>query len=82
MVLLTLPLRGLLWIFEEIVTRAENTRHDEDGLRAELLQLYQAMESGTLSEAEFTEREEELAHRLAEAEEWHREHDEGRESSP
>ena len=80
MVLLTLPLRGLFWIFEEIATRAENARHDEDGLRAELLQLYQAMESGTLSEAEFTEREEVLAHRLAEAEEWHRENDGSRES--
>jgi Gas vesicle protein G len=80
MVLLTLPLRGLFWIFEEIVARAENARHDEDGLRAELLQLYQAMESGTLSEAEFTEREEVLAHRLAEAEEWHRENDASPES--
>ena len=75
MVLLTLPLRGLFWIFEEIVTRAESARHDEDGLRAELVQLYQAMDSGTLSEAEFTEQEEVLAHRLAEAEEWHREND-------
>jgi hypothetical protein len=82
MVLLTLPLRGLFWIFQEIVARAENARHDEDGLRAELLQLYQAMESGTLSEAEFTEQEEVLAHRLAEAEEWHRENDASRESSP
>jgi Gas vesicle protein G len=79
--LLTLPLRGLFWIFAEIVTRAENARHDEDGLRAELLQLYQAMESGTLSEAEFTEQEEVLAHRLAEAEEWHRENDASRDSS-
>jgi hypothetical protein len=75
MVLLTLPLRGLFWLFDEIATRAENARHDEDALRVELMQLYRAVESGALSEAEFAEREDVLARRLAEAEEWHREND-------
>ena len=75
MVVLNLPFRGLLWIFSEIVTRAEQARYDEEALRTELLLLYQAAESGEVGEAEFREREEALAHRLAEAEEWHRAND-------
>ncbi len=69
---LTLPLRGLFWIFEEIAARAERAYYDEDALRAELMRLYRGLESGAVSESEFARREEQLARRLAEAEDRHR----------
>lgn len=68
---LTLPLRGLLWIAQEVATRAENALYDEEGLRAELMRLYRELEAGRISEEEFSAREESLAQRLAEAEDHH-----------
>jgi predicted Zn-dependent peptidase len=63
--LLTLPFRALLWIAQELAAQAERAPHDADALRAELVRLYEGLESGALSEEEFARREEDLAGRLA-----------------
>jgi hypothetical protein len=65
--MLTLPLRGLVWIFEEVHRQAEQALYDEDALRDELTRLYQDLERGTVSEEEFAHQEAALAERLEEA---------------
>jgi hypothetical protein len=62
-------LRGLIWIFEIVVDRAEQLLHDEDAVKAELAALYDELEKGTVDEAEFARREAELVLRLGEIEE-------------
>jgi hypothetical protein len=70
--LLTLPFRGLLWVLEEVTAQAERALYDEDGIRHALAELYRELEAGLISEAVFNERENELADRLAAAEEYAR----------
>jgi cytochrome c-type biogenesis protein CcmH/NrfG len=69
---LSLPFRGLIWVFDEIATQAEHALHDEDSLRHSLAELYRELEAGTLDEETFTAREAELAQRLVEAERYWR----------
>jgi hypothetical protein len=66
--LLTLPLapvRGVVWVAEELMEEAERQLYDEDRIRAELMQLEFAAEEGELSDAEVQAREDELLERLA-----------------
>lgn len=66
--LLTLPLapvRGVVWVAEQVVEEADRQLYDENQIRAELLQLELDVEDGKLAEQEQIEREEELLERLA-----------------
>ncbi len=66
--LLTLPLapvRGVVWVAEQVVEEADRQMYDENQIRAELLQLELDVEDGKLAEQEQIEREEELLERLA-----------------
>lgn len=59
------PLRGLLWIFEEIRDAAEQElREEANAITLQLQQLYGMLESNAISEAEFDRREGELLDRL------------------
>ncbi len=62
--LVTAPLRGLLWVFEEIADRAEKELYDEDAVKAELMEIYRTLEAGSLTEDDFNRREAELVERL------------------
>jgi hypothetical protein len=65
--LLTLPLapvRGTVWLAERIQEQAELEMNDEDALRAQLLEIEVARESGEYDEAELEAAEDELLARL------------------
>lgn len=66
--LLTLPLapvRGVVWVADQLVAEAERELYDEDRIRAELMQLEFEAEEGTISDAELASREDALLERLA-----------------
>jgi hypothetical protein len=66
--LLTLPLapvRGVVWVTDQLVQEAERQLYDEDHIRRELLQLEFDYDEGRLSADERREREEELMERMA-----------------
>lgn len=66
--LLTLPLapvRGVVWVAEQIVEETERELYDEDRIRAELVTLEFEAEEGKCSEAEVRAREDALLERLA-----------------
>lgn len=68
--LLTLPLapvRGVVWIAEQVADEAERQMYDEDRIRSELLQLELEYDDGLIDEEERTMRENELLDRLAQA---------------
>jgi hypothetical protein len=69
---LIFPLRGLLWLAEEVASRVDRVLYDEEGLRAELLRLNAALDAGAIREDEFACREEALVQRLAQARAHHR----------
>jgi hypothetical protein len=59
------PVKSLLSLFREIYNAAVQEMAEEaDSIRAELGQLYQSLEAGTLDEAAFDAREQELLDRL------------------
>ena len=59
------PAKGLMWIFREIHHAAEQEReHEAEQITAELSDLYQALETGALSEVDFDMREKLLLDRL------------------
>ena len=65
--LLTLPLapvRGTMWIAERLEEQARNELYDESAIRAGLVALEEARESGELDEDEIDEAENELLERL------------------
>jgi hypothetical protein len=65
--LLTLPLapvRGTVWLAERIHEQAEEELHDESAIRAGLLELEAARETGELDEEEISAAEDELIERL------------------
>lgn len=66
--LLTLPLapvRGVVWVAEQVAQEADRQLYDEGRIRSELLQLELDAEEGRLSEEEIRSREDELFERLA-----------------
>jgi gas vesicle protein GvpG len=66
--LLTLPLapvRGVVWVADQMTQEAERQLYDESSIRAELLQLELDAEEGVLSDEEIRSREDELLERLA-----------------
>jgi hypothetical protein len=63
------PARSLFFIFQELHKAAlEELNREAEELRADLSQLYLQLEAGTLTEAEFDEREADLLDRLDELE--------------
>lgn len=63
--ILTFPVRGLVWVFEEIKEAAEQElSHEADAITLELQQLYALFEGGKITEAEFDQREGQLLDRL------------------
>jgi hypothetical protein len=60
------PFRGLLWVFEQVKDQAEKEMYDEDGVKAELTELYQQLESGAITEEVFASRESGLVLRFDE----------------
>jgi len=71
--LFSMPLRGLLRVFEEIAERAEQELYNEDAVKAELMELYKRLEAGSISEEDFNQQEAALVERLEEIEEHKRE---------
>lgn len=65
--LLTAPVKGLLWIFEEIHKAADaDQRARRDEIMAELSALYIALEQGKLTDEAFEAREQSLLDELDE----------------
>ena len=65
--LLTLPLaplRGTVWLAERIQEQAEEELYDESAIRAGLLELEQARETGDFDEQELSAAEDALIERL------------------
>jgi hypothetical protein len=70
--LLTLPLapvRGTVWLAEQIQDQAEAELYDEDVIRAQLMDLEAAREAGEIGEEEATQAEDQLLERLIAARE-------------
>ena len=66
--LLTLPLapvRGVVWIAEQVMEEMERELYDEDSIRRELVQLELDFEDGLIDEGERQVREDALLERLA-----------------
>jgi Gas vesicle protein G len=66
--LITLPLapvRGVVWIAEQVMEEMERELHDEESIRRELLQLELDFDDGLIDAQERQMREDELVERLA-----------------
>jgi hypothetical protein len=55
---------GFMYIVREIAKQAENELYNEEGVREELVTIYRALESGTMTEEEFQVKEADLLERL------------------
>lgn len=65
--LLTLPLapvRGVVWVVEQVAEEADHQLYDEGNIRRELLQLELDHDDGKIDDAERLAREDELFERL------------------
>jgi hypothetical protein len=68
--LLTLPLapvRGVVWVADQLVATAERELYDTDAIYAELRELATELEAGRITEQEFDRAEDVLLQRLQEA---------------
>ena len=59
-----LPVRGVMWLAEQVLEQAEEQYYDPARIRAQLEQVDEARRSGELSEEECVEIENELLQRL------------------
>ena len=67
--LLTLPLaplRGTVWVAEQILEQAESEFYDEGAIRAQLMEIEAARDAGELSDEAAAEAEDVLVARLIE----------------
>ena len=63
--LLVAPLRGLLFVLKKIDEAVQQeVEVEEQAIMADLSALHRALDSGTITEAEFEAREQKLLHRL------------------
>ena len=63
--ILLFPASSILWIFRELYNAAqEEVANEAESLTTQLSELYMALETGRMTEAEFDEREKELLDRL------------------
>ena len=60
---------GLMWVFEEVARQVEEELFDDEKVKAELVEAYRQLESGVLTEEQFTMREALLVQRLDDIEE-------------
>lgn len=67
--LLSAPFLGLLRVFEEVADQADQELYGDGEVKAELMDIYQKLEAGSLTEDEFDRREAELVERLEAIEE-------------
>lgn len=58
------PVRGTVWVLDQLVLTAENEYYDPEPVRAELARLEQELLDGHIDEEEFDRREDELLDRL------------------
>jgi hypothetical protein len=58
------PLRGTIWIAEQLAAYAEGELNDENAVRRLLVDAEAALEAGELTEQEFDQIEDELLDRL------------------
>jgi len=68
--LLTLPLapvRGVVWVADQLVGVAEQQFYDPDAIYAELRELAAELEAGRITEEEFDQAEDVLLQRLQDA---------------
>lgn len=64
------PVRGILWVFNELYNAARlEVENEAEAITAELSELYMLLETGKITEAEFDAREKELLDRMDEIEE-------------
>jgi hypothetical protein len=78
--LLTLPIapvRGVVWVVEQVVEEADRQMYDEQNIRRELMDLELESDEGTIGAEERAALEEELLERLAEAQRRRRANEEG-----
>ena len=59
-----LPVRGVMWLAEQVLEQAEEQYYDPARIRAQLEQVDEARRTGELSEQECAEIENELLQRL------------------
>lgn len=59
------PVKGTLWVLDQVVLNAEREYYDPEPVRSELAALEQQLLDGEIDEAEFDAREDELLDRLA-----------------
>ncbi|MFH8573506.1 gas vesicle protein GvpG [Streptomyces sp. NPDC017993] len=65
--ILTLPLapvRGTVWVLDQVLLTAEREYYDPEPVRAQLADLEQQLLSGRIGDEEFDRREDELLDRL------------------
>jgi len=63
--ILLFPIKGVLWVFDEIYNAVDQELDNEsDAITAQLQQLYAMLEGGEITEAEFDRQEAELLDRL------------------
>ena len=67
--ILSAPVKGLFYIFEEVASQVEHELYDDDAIREKLTELYQKLEAGLVEEDEFERIEENLVLQLEEVEE-------------
>jgi hypothetical protein len=59
------PVRGVCWLAEKVAEEANRRYLDEDGVRAELLQLQMRLEMGEITEEQYAGQERVLVERLS-----------------
>lgn len=65
--ILLFPLKSIFWILREIHHAAqEESLHEAEDITAALSELYMMLDTGKITEEEFTKQEEELLNRLDE----------------
>ena len=72
--ILLFPAKGVYYIGKHVHKAAEEEFLDEEGVTAELSELYMMLETGKITEEEFNKRESELLNRLEQIEEYKKKH--------
>ncbi len=68
------PVKGLFYIFKQIHHAAEEEFLNEEGVSAQLSELYMMLETGKITEEEFNQQESALLDRLDQIEEYKKKH--------
>ncbi|MFI0153839.1 gas vesicle protein GvpG [Streptomyces lydicus] len=58
------PVRGTVWVLDQVLLTAEREYYDPEPVRAELAQLERELVEGCIEDEEFDRREDELLDRL------------------